>query len=168
MQSNCSFLTFSLSLCMFCRIWWENMQFFSRSEWELLQSLQMIHSLSSRRHLKFHLLLKHCRAAACSSHHSSFLKWLVTTVLLTADTENLLCHLSLPQSSQKKTMLSTDLSSLQLCLLFTCFHSLTSLWVWAWWVTSKADDFSLWLTVSVFRCLYFWRLHALIFRITQF
>ena len=165
MQNNRFFLTFSLSLCMFCETWWENMQFFSRSEWELLQSLQMIHLLPSRRHLKFHLLLKHCRAAACSSHHSSFLEWPAATVLLAAGTENLLCHLSLSQSSQKKTMLSTDLSFLQLCLLLTCFHFSASLWVWAWWMTSEADDFSLWLITSVFRCLHFWKLHALIFRI---
>ena len=168
MQSNCSFLTFSLSLCVLCEIWWKNMQFFSRSEWELSQSLQMIHSLSSRKHLEFHLLLKHCRAVTCSSYHSSFLRWSAATVLLTVSTENLLCYLSLPQSSQKKIMLSTDLSSLQLCLLSTCFHSPASLWVWAWWVTPETDDFSLWFTASVFRCLHSWRLHALIFKIAQF
>ena len=153
---------------MLCKIWWENMQFFSRSEWELSQSLQMIHSLSSRKHLKFHLLLKHCRAAACSSHHLSFLRWSVTTVLLTVSTKNLLCYLSLSQSSQKKTVLSIDLSSLQLCLLLTCFHSPALLWAWTWWMTLKADDFSLWFTASVFRCLHSWKLHALIFRIAQF
>ena len=168
MQSNCFFLTFSLLLCMLCEIWWENMQFFSRFEWELLQSLQMIHSLSSRRHLKFHLLLKHCRAVTCSSHHLLFLRWFAAIVLLTVSTENLLYYLSLSQSSQKKIMLLTDLFSLQLCLLLTCFHSFTSLWVWAWWMTLEADDFFLWFITSVFRCLHSWRLHALIFEIAQF